>query len=388
MASLGNSETFRFLDLPKEIRDKIYRNLLCTFGSRPTTRNRPVGEPDSHFFNDLAVVEHAVDTSILFTSKQIHREAYDTMVKTNRFVRVTTPGDIPLRLCAIGLFDGSKQLGDAYKGTLFSVEPCSFMFLSRDMGVFCDILMDGATHINGFGTRVVLKIDVAPGSILDSSPYKYPISDFFSETTQLALLRPFRSHLRGFKKVKVRGLVARNIAEVVEEEIASDMAASTYPGKIEEASMLWLDAALEIDQLHHGSSWPSPTVKGGVPFVARVAELYLLLRLNIIQTKLLRMEKGDRSAGLLAEDSIKMAELSLRKGYWMSDFRWQPKDVHKAKLRYRHEVLRRMVGDPNTINLAVTLIDSAHRLLPEDAGIMREQDMISDWQESVSYGMP
>jgi hypothetical protein len=72
--------------------------------------------------------------------------------------------------------------------------------------------------------QISIKIAVAPGSILEPSPYKEPISDFFSATTQQALLKPVCNRLRGFKKVKVRGLVDRDVAEAAEEAMAQDTA--------------------------------------------------------------------------------------------------------------------------------------------------------------------
>ena len=374
--------------------------------------------------NELAIAEHAIDTSILLASKQIHKEAYAAMVKTNRLVRVTTCGGFPLRLLlnhlrvpvvtededSVDNFKGyvlsvsltfPKEVGDIYQETPFSIEPGSFMLLGRDMDVFCDILMDGDVNLPGFGMKVALKIAVAPGSILVPSSYKEPISDFFSETTQQVLLQPFRKRLSGFKKVKVRGLVSRTIAEAVEEELAQDTASdpevvltkfkdlkdegqSLYKSKQTEAACLkWLDAALEIEQLHQGSSWTVLTGKGGVPFVARLAEIYFLMKLNVVHIKIIDMEKRQPFAGIMVEDALKMARLSLKNNYWMSGFRWRPTDVHKAKLRYRHALFLRLEQDPRTINTAVSSIEDAHRLLPDDASIARERDTVLAWRDSM-----
>ncbi|KAJ4360620.1 uncharacterized protein N0V89_001186 [Didymosphaeria variabile] len=314
---MASSSSPTFLGLPREVRNKIYRAALCTFEPRPSTIYPP---PDVSvaptFMNELAIVEHDIDTSILLVSKQIHQEAYDVMVKKNRFVRVTTSGGFPLRLLlnhlrvpvvtevkeSVDNFQGyvlsvtltfPKEVGQAFQDTPFSVEPCSLMLLSRDMDVLCDVLMDGDTHLPGFGTNVAIKIAVAPGSILSSSSYKDPISDFFSEKTQ-----------------QIRGLVFRSIAEAVEEELAQDTASdpeavlskfqslkdegqSLFRSKQTEAANLkWMDAALEIEQLHESSSWPVLTGKSGETLFARLAELYFLMKLNISHINLANMEKG------------------------------------------------------------------------------------------------
>jgi hypothetical protein len=39
---------------------------------------------------------HCADTAILRTSRQVHREAYDYMMKTNRFILVRTTTPLPL----------------------------------------------------------------------------------------------------------------------------------------------------------------------------------------------------------------------------------------------------------------------------------------------------
>lgn len=73
----------------------------------------------------LPRVEHRIETSILRTSKEIYREAYDIMVKTNRFVKVTSVDGLPV----IGALSGQqtpvvtqeKFLVDQFKGYVLSV---------------------------------------------------------------------------------------------------------------------------------------------------------------------------------------------------------------------------------------------------------------------------
>jgi hypothetical protein len=90
---LEPQDSFRFMDLPAEIRNKIYRELLCNF----TCEREPDGRYDSVLARLMreeemlnGVSEAALDgnVSILLASRQIYREAYDVMVKTNQFIRV------------------------------------------------------------------------------------------------------------------------------------------------------------------------------------------------------------------------------------------------------------------------------------------------------------
>jgi hypothetical protein len=86
--------TFRFRDLPREIRDKIYRELLCNF-----RRRRPAEgfmSPEETF--EYTQANKGNEAAILRTNKDVYREAYDVMVKTNRFVRLTSARGLPIIL--------------------------------------------------------------------------------------------------------------------------------------------------------------------------------------------------------------------------------------------------------------------------------------------------
>jgi hypothetical protein len=265
------------------------------------------------------------------------------------------------------------------------------------MDVFCDVLIDGDGNVSGFGMNISLEIAVGSGSILIPSPYKESMSDFFSNSTQQALLQPFRNRLRGFKKAKVRGLVDRDIAKAAEEDIAQDIATdpeavvkdfqaqkdegqNLYKARnIDEACLKWQDATLEIETLRGGSSWPTLIDKGGVPFVARLAEIYFLMKLNIIHVKISGISKHEFYADLLAKDNMEMILQSLKKDYWMPGYRWQPSDMQKAKLRYRQALLIRLTDEVRSAQTAVRSIELAHRLFPDDAVIARERTAVLAW---------
>jgi hypothetical protein len=87
-------DCFRFLDLPGEIRNKIYRELLCNFTcEREPTRfsnsilarlMRQEAQPP----NGVCQAEPDINISILLVNRQVYGEAYDIMVKTNQFIRI------------------------------------------------------------------------------------------------------------------------------------------------------------------------------------------------------------------------------------------------------------------------------------------------------------
>lgn len=425
VASTMPAATFRFLDLPREIRNKIYRAALCSFEPPPTTfMPPPDADTSMDFMSRVTVAKHAIDTSILLASKQIHREAYDAMVKTNRFVRVTTSWGMPIRsllnhLC-VPVVTENKQSVDRFPGYVlsvsitcpkevgtelqspFSLEPSSLMLLSRDMDRFCDILMDGNTYIPEFGSKVSLKIAVAPGSILSSSPYKDSVTEFFTETTQQTLLQPFRSRLRGFEKIKVRGHVSRTIAESVERDISHDTASDPETTltkyrkakdegqrlfrekHFEAACLAWQDAALEIEQLQKGGSWKKLTDKGEASFVSHIAEIYFLMKLNIAHIKIASMQKGELYADILVQDTLSMAMKSMRDDHWMPGFRYRPTEAQKAKLAYRHALFLRLDGSLRNVDAAARTIEVAHKLAPNDAAVARERATILAWRASMT----
>jgi hypothetical protein len=293
------------------------------------------------------------------------------MVKTNRFVRVTSAGGFPLLALLNHLrvpvvaedhessqfkgyvisvsFTCPKRIVADYEDSHLVTDLCSLMLLGRDMDRFCDVLMDGDVYVFGFGMHIAIKIAVAPGSILEPSPYKEPISDFFSETTQQALLKPFCDRLRGFKKVKVRGLVSKDIVEAAEQAMAQDTASdpeavlakyqkekdegqALYKAKkLEDAWLKWQDAALEIEQLRANSSWDQLTEKGGIPFVSRLAEIYFMMKLNVLHISISNIQTHQPFADVLASDVSNMAMKSLKTGYWMEGYKWSPSTMHKTK---------------------------------------------------------
>jgi hypothetical protein len=147
-----DAPTFPFRSLPSEIRNRIYRELLCSFTSPP----KKIVDPE-HFNTWTPACPHLIDTAILRTNSTIYREAYDVRVKTNRFVKITCARGIPLLTMVQGLLvpivASGKQVVNAFKGHVLSVRlgctypsivanssagedwlaPQEFMILHRDL---------------------------------------------------------------------------------------------------------------------------------------------------------------------------------------------------------------------------------------------------------------
>jgi hypothetical protein len=85
-----NEQPFRFMDLPSELRNKIYSLLLC---SKCRPKRRLTGDT---ILRGCSSPLQSINPTILRTSSQVHQEAYDVMVKTNRFVHVRSTNDVAL----------------------------------------------------------------------------------------------------------------------------------------------------------------------------------------------------------------------------------------------------------------------------------------------------
>jgi hypothetical protein len=413
---------FRFLDLPREIRNKIYRVLLCSFAPVPTTMT--IDKLNVH-----KILEHSVETAILRTTIQIHREAYDVMIKTNRFVFVKSAG-IPIRnllnsflirpvmvdepalsdfkgyTLAVSIFRKRDQTAADREGKV-NLRPYSFMLLGRDLDSFCEVLADGEVHMPGFSTGLAISITMAPmlqSTQQSQSRYKDSLTDFSSaEKTQQTLLRPFRTYLKGIKTIQVCGLVTDPVlAKTVAEEIAQDQWTNEQKvldeitaakdrgnkyfrkGNMKEACGAWQYAAEDVERVHGGSSWKGLVVQGGQPFAASFAALYFSLKLNIAHLFLGGIEKGfDRYpasiCAFMAGSVLTDANQTLRKGYWMDDFEFRPTDAQMGKYFYRQAFCWRVSDETERMKMALIFINRALRLCPGDALILKEQQAILAW---------
>jgi hypothetical protein len=93
MATADTTAPFRFMDLPGELRNKVYTLLLCSFEPAPA-RIRKLPDrlfSDDSRTSDFVSASQSNDPAILRVNSRVHREAYDVMVKTNRFLRISFP---------------------------------------------------------------------------------------------------------------------------------------------------------------------------------------------------------------------------------------------------------------------------------------------------------
>ncbi|KAF2649642.1 hypothetical protein K491DRAFT_762265 [Lophiostoma macrostomum CBS 122681] len=261
---LGSIKPFRFCDLPRELRDKIYDISLCSFSSQPVSALLPVPgtvERAKHSSNiSIPCVNKWAQAETGGEYRQIHAEAYSVMVRTNRFVLIRSSGGIPVQallasIC-IPIVTDNPQALESFKG---------FMMLARDLNLFCTVLRDLDQYNQGVSQRLHIILTLGPN--MQTSQDAGAFADFYTAKTQEGLLHPFRSHVRGIKGARVRGEVAPQLAKTVERELLED--ANTNPekvlqdlqkakevgnryfreGDLQKASVTWLDGTLEAETL-------------------------------------------------------------------------------------------------------------------------------------------
>jgi hypothetical protein len=109
----------RFRDLPSEIRNKVYCELLSNSKAISTI----VGTSTKL---DFAPAAHDIDTAILCTNTVTSREAYDVMAKTNRFVKVKSVPGLPLCTLLNGLrvpiVTEKKKVVNGFRGYVLAID--------------------------------------------------------------------------------------------------------------------------------------------------------------------------------------------------------------------------------------------------------------------------
>jgi hypothetical protein len=217
------------------------------------------------------------------------------------------------------------------------------MILRRVLGRFCQGLTDGDGQVPGFIKGMQLSIVVAPVLYINNgNTFSPPFDEFFSPKMQERLLAPFRVNLHEFKAVGITGRVESSLAAAVcldlvqdkysdptimlaEFSAAKEQRTSLFrEGKCEAANR-WMDAAIDIKKLFQSSSWPSLVHRGGESFISQLAPLYFLMRLNIAH---IEITFGTELSKMIAEDSLRSAVQSLKKGFWMSEYRYVSSAQH------------------------------------------------------------
>lgn len=163
IAKSNQTTQLSFLDLPGEIRNRIYEILLCSCESEGDTEVTrflqclPIRE-DHVVMDNLTRLRTDIDTSILLVNKSVYEEARFLMRKTNRYVKINVripfelmlPILVQYRLPVMMLSaDAAQTFNEAvleHQITFQDSEESEIekhvVILGRDMEHFMDVIMD------------------------------------------------------------------------------------------------------------------------------------------------------------------------------------------------------------------------------------------------------
>lgn len=405
----GNLGNLGFL--PLEVCNKIYAFLLADFDPSSSEVDLTESEIQS-LLTEFTWASHSIDTAILRVSRNVHLEAYDLMVKKNRFVRVRSRGVPKYLLSAVAVPIVTANAGrvSRFKGYVLEVtmtsdeeplpqmsprahDPFEAMILSRDAGALCRCLMFGNNFIPGFADRVNLTLNLGLVVTASREARDYEnlesLEQYFSEKIQNELLHPFSHFLHDVQNIRVCGLVSADVAsstckgtassewgnpqEVLDHFVARKKTGLQHLERKETslAADSWLKDVYDMTLLHKNNHWPRLVQEGGEHFVTEFAELFFRLNLNCAH---LFMSFGvDGVFVRLVRASLDHANQAMTTGYWKEDLTWQPPRELRAKLHFRTARFLRLTGDLTDFEAAMSELDEALQLCPDDPAILMER---------------
>ena len=411
MSSLSN-QPFRFLDLPSELRNNIYDLLLCSWDDE--------SEDEPGFVGGLRKRVPSYDAmALLRTNKQIHEEAFDYMMKRNQFVRVTCRG-----LDVNSLFLGDEVIpaittdqrkARQFEGYLMhftlskpalSSGPLNFseheiMMLRADLPSLCRQLdiESAMTDANASASQ-----HLSIRATVSFNPFH---SSIFTPAIQKHLLEPIASHIRGISNLSISGPVSTPLAQAIISQVAQprwtdpkatldSIHTGTDVGKRQwqnrdfySASTSWAYSMRTLERMRHSSSWLTLKASGGEDFVNATADLYFTL--NLLRAAFLQVDMASESSprgliernGAMSMEFLRKCETAAARFAQHADATWTPSNEQASKMLYRQAKCLRLMRMSANVIRAVTLIEQAATLAPNDMIIRDEKDAVRNWEAEV-----
>lgn len=399
------SSPFRFTDLPGEIRNKLYKLLLCNF-------DEPKGYNQEKFLvvpEELTIQGHNLDTAILRVNRQIHGEAKDVFVKTCRFVRLMwnlRPQKLQAMHKAIvtkrlPTIPADREVLDRFRGCVMTYslsEPKNYkgnksrfdcLVLHRDLDLVCKSLANADVNFSGFTANT-------KHSLTLHDPLEDPAKQYPSTEEQRDLLAPFRK-LRGLTLVSIQGQIDASLTtevialvktpsktdaqSILEELRLKNQLGREYFDKDDRkmASENWASACLQIQRMRGSAAWSN--LKKSRPFVNQIAQLFFDLNLNLAANNIKAMEEtlGDEDmVSGLANSGLRALQSSLQAPEF-DGTNWEPTMEQFAEVFRRKSKIHRLEKDYPQASQAIKIAEQAY---PNDARNAEERRAVDQMRAS------
>jgi hypothetical protein len=415
MSSYQPTQPFRFLDLPGEIRNSIYDLLLCSWDDELELEPGSISKVSRRCPSYPA-------SALLRANKQIHTEAFDYMIKRNQFIRITCRGIDTRNLFlenGIPVVTSNAHEVSRFKGyvmhmtlskPVFSPSPFAFseydiMMLRADLPNLCKKLDIESVMTDANATTS------EHASIHASIRFNYAYARFFTPKIQEHLLQPIASFLRGIRNLQISGPVDAILAKAVIDEVAKDrwtdpeatlgeIHTGVDVGKRQwqqnnyyTASDSWNYSMRTLERMRHSSSWLSLQKKGGEDFVNKTADLYFTL--NLLSAAFLQVDMASDDAhstlvqrnGSTSLQHLRKCETASARFAQHANATWVPSNQQQGKMMYRQAKCLRLMRDPTSRVKAVTLIEQAAMLSPNDMAIRDEKDTVLAWSADIEESL-
>ncbi|KAF7917103.1 hypothetical protein EAE99_009432 [Botrytis elliptica] len=397
---------FPFLNVPVNIRQHIYKMLLCTFEDPPEDLkdNGLTLVPIR-----IAKLQHDIHPQILRTCRKINDEATVIMRETNLFVMVT--GVIRLdepRNCFFSKYipmvrvETEQQEKDFRKACVMTHEICGstkssgvlpdepykFMLLHRHLPLLCAALV-----VSAIGTLPYCDEMSAPHivTILETYDKYVSKSSSLSEQQQEKLIAPYRSEFEGFMGFQLKGNISNGLKDAVLSGITrapqlniegtihglQSMEAKGNDffalGDVENANQIWCQALIKIRriltmikrELLHETHEPE--------FIYQLMNIYFDLSSDRLQYIIHAMETAGiqhrkalfRVLSRTVDDPFNINSHCNLEG-------WAPFQPKLAEFRYREAIGCRLAG----VSRAHEAIEEALRAMPNYPEFLEEQKRI------------
>ena len=400
------SDHFRFLEFPLEIRELIYRELLCTFQMK---HKRERAYLHTRYDNPSA---------ILRTSKQVYNEAFDYLVRRNQFIRLNCDG-ISIRFHPLGrqilpVTEDAKKIS-SFPGYVAQIDWSAdtgqgpdasrkqYMVLGSQ---FSDILKcTDYSGITGFPT-ISMSISMNPITTQwQTSPGQ---TDRHLRGFQTNLLRTIPVLLHAFPRLRIYGSVDKVLVDRITHETA--LPRWTDP-KVAITDLLWfkhnneklgedayylstntvIESALQtIDYMRKSTSWAALKHMGGTEFTNAVSEIAFEFLVSRAQRALDAMERSMCRRSLVEKFGA-YAEADLREcltepvSFERNDgATWLPSEQQMAVVMCMMSRRHRLLMDPINRDIAVRNVQNALATFPESEMIRKECWAVMAWSELVS----